>query len=86
MDEERFPFTELALDDENPRLPEKLVHASQPEILKYMYENAVLQELARSYVNNGFFQVCFPPFAPRATAGETSNRLSERCSAAVSSS
>lgn len=56
MREASLPFNELLLDDENPRLPEKLVRASQPEILRYMYENAVLQELARSYVNNGFFQ------------------------------
>ena len=29
MQEARFTFNELTLDDENPRLPEKLVHASQ---------------------------------------------------------
>jgi hypothetical protein len=44
------------LDPDNPRLPEELRGASQPQILEYLSDNAVLDELARSYLNNGFFQ------------------------------
>ena len=56
MDEKRIPYDELLLDYNNPRLPEELQGSSQPQILEYLSDNAVLDELARSYVNNGFFQ------------------------------
>jgi hypothetical protein len=56
VDETRIPFTSLRLDEENPRLPEEFQHASQPSILGYLYTNANLDELARSYIDNGFFQ------------------------------
>jgi hypothetical protein len=55
MEEKRVPFGELLLDPENPRLPEELQGGSQEQILGYLRENAVLDELARSYLNNGFF-------------------------------
>jgi hypothetical protein len=47
---------QLLLDPENPRLPEEVIGKSQSTILHYLYENAVLDELATSYVNNGFFE------------------------------
>jgi hypothetical protein len=56
MEERNVPFGDLLLDPENPRLPEHLRGGSQPKILEYLYENAVLDEIARSYLNNGFFQ------------------------------
>src|SRR4051794_5785369 len=56
MEEMRLPAAQLMLDEQNPRLPEELRGGSQPAILTYLYDNAVLEELARSYVNNGFFQ------------------------------
>jgi hypothetical protein len=46
----------LLLDPENPRLPEDVIGQSQSTILRYLFDNAVLDELATSYVNNGFFQ------------------------------
>ena len=45
----------LLLDEENPRLPEDLQGASEEEILRFMYEHAVLEELAQSFVESGFF-------------------------------
>jgi hypothetical protein len=56
MDETRIPYDQLLLDPENPRLPEEIQRRSQPEILEYLSDNTVLDELARSYLNNGFFQ------------------------------
>ena len=51
----RLPFDELLLDDENPRLPERLHGQPQSEILRYLYEQGALEELAYSYRDNGFF-------------------------------
>lgn len=56
MDETRVPYERLRLDPNNPRLPEELQGKAQPEILDYLSANAGLEEIARSYVNNGFFQ------------------------------
>jgi hypothetical protein len=56
MDETRIRYDQLLLDPENPRLPEELHGRPQPEILGYLYANAGLDELARSYINNSFFQ------------------------------
>ena len=50
-----LPFDELILDDENPRLPERLHRQPQSEILRYLYEQGALEELAYSYRDNGFF-------------------------------
>lgn len=46
----------LRLDPENPRLPEEVIGESQSAILRYLFDNAVLDELATSYTNNGFFE------------------------------
>ena len=51
-----IPFAKLLLDAENPRLPERIRRQSQSEILRYLREQGVLEELARSYLDNGFFQ------------------------------
>ena len=55
MDEKTVPVGQLLLDPDNPRLPEELQGSSQAKILEYLRANAVLEELARSYLNNGFF-------------------------------
>jgi hypothetical protein len=47
--------TELMFDTENPRLPESLHHASQSTVFDYLYDNAALDELAESMLDNGFF-------------------------------
>ena len=49
-------FDRLHLDDENPRLPEGLQGASQSEILGFLLEQGALEELAQSYLDNGFFR------------------------------
>ena len=46
----------LRLDDENPRLPERLRRKPQSEILAYLHQQGALEELAQSYLDNGFFQ------------------------------
>ena len=51
-----IPFDRLLLDDENPRLPEGLHGASQSEILRFLLEQGALEELAQSYLDNGFFR------------------------------
>ena len=53
---QRIPVSDLLLDGENPRLPEKLHRASPSDLVKFLYEEGVLEELARSYLDNGFFQ------------------------------
>jgi hypothetical protein len=47
---------ELLLDSENPRLPEDLQGAEQAELLRYLSAEAVLDELIRSFADNGFFE------------------------------
>jgi hypothetical protein len=49
------PVSELKLDTQNPRLPESKQGASQSEILRHLFEHDALDELAQSYVDNGFF-------------------------------
>ena len=49
------PVEHLRLDDRNPRLPERLRGSSQPEILGFLHQQGVLEELAQSYMDNGFF-------------------------------
>ncbi len=46
----------MLLDDQNPRLPERLHGESQSEILAFLFRQAALEELAQSYLDNGFFQ------------------------------
>lgn len=48
--------SELLLDPENPRLPEDLQGADQPQLLRYLNDEAVLEELIRSLNDNGFFE------------------------------
>ena len=50
------PVTNLLLDGDNPRLPERLRRASPSDLVKFLYEEGVLEELAQSYLDNGFFQ------------------------------
>ena len=52
----RIPVGSLLLDSENPRLPERLRGGSQSQILNFLHDQGVLEELAKSYMDNGFFQ------------------------------
>jgi ParB/Sulfiredoxin domain len=47
---------DLRLDPTNPRLPEELQGEEQPRLLRYFYDNGVLDELIRSFADNGFFK------------------------------
>ena len=51
-----IPFDRLSLDHANPRLPERLRGEFQSEILEFLYKDGVLEELAHSYLDNGYFQ------------------------------
>lgn len=51
-----LPVSDLELDSENPRLPEGLLKKPEQELLKYFYEEGVLEELAHSMLDNGFFR------------------------------
>ena len=53
---ERLPVARLLLDTENPRLPERLHGESQSEILRFLFEKGALEEIAQSYLDNGFFE------------------------------
>ena len=52
----RTPVDRLLLDSENPRLPERLRGGPQSEIIEFLHERGALEELAQSYLDNGFFQ------------------------------
>ena len=51
-----LPVADLLLDPENPRLPEDLQGADQPELLRYLNDETVLEEIIRSLNDNGFFE------------------------------
>jgi hypothetical protein len=55
--DDELDVTLLDLDPLNPRLPEEVQQSSQAEILTYLSENDVLEELMDSYVSNGYFLV-----------------------------
>src|SRR5262245_30334769 len=46
---------DLLLDPENPRIPEDLQHEPQDMLLSHLFENDVLDELAASFLANGYF-------------------------------
>jgi hypothetical protein len=46
---------QLHLDNENPRLPEEKQKKSEPEILKTLYDDFYLDEIAESMARNGYF-------------------------------
>lgn len=50
------PLSLLRLDDQNPRVPEDLQGAQQVEHLRYLFDNGVLDELAASFADNGYFR------------------------------
>ena len=45
----------LRLHSQNPRLPENLIGSSQTDLLSFLYANTALDELAKSFLDNGFF-------------------------------
>ncbi len=51
----RIGVKSLRLDSQNPRLPENLQGSGQTELLDYLYNNATLDELIMSFVDNGYF-------------------------------
>lgn len=51
----RVTVAELHLDPENPRLPERVQGSGQAGLLSYLFENDVLDELAASFIANGYF-------------------------------
>lgn len=51
----QVPVSSLKLDQENPRLAEGADVSSQAALMNLFYDNYVLEELASSYVANGFF-------------------------------
>lgn len=63
------PAEDLQLDVVNPRLPEELQGRPASEVLIFMYEHQVLEELAQSFLDNGFFQ--HEPLIVVEEAGET---------------
>ena len=69
----------LLLDDENPRLPERLRGKPQSEILVHLFQQGALEELAQSYLDNGFFQheplIVVPAGATQYTVVEGNRRL-----------
>jgi hypothetical protein len=50
-----LPVAQLRLDPDNPRLPQEIRGRSQEDILGYLAEKTVLDEIAHSMVENGFF-------------------------------
>lgn len=50
-----YEVRELRLDLENPRLPESVRGTDEPTVLRYLFENDVLDELAVSFLDNGMF-------------------------------
>lgn len=46
---------DLELDSTNPRLPESAQRGSQSQLLQHLFEHDVLEEIAQSYADNGFF-------------------------------
>lgn len=52
----RVDIRKLILDVENPRLPDEYRNSSQSSVLRYLYENDVLEELAESMLENGYFE------------------------------
>ncbi len=47
---------DLRLDPDNPRLPEDLQGADQQQLLRYLSNETVLDELIQSFVDNSFFE------------------------------
>ena len=50
------PVAELRLDSENPRLPEERQGSTQEALIEYLYQHTTLDELAMSFVDNGYFE------------------------------
>jgi hypothetical protein len=51
---EMIRVDDLRLDPENPRLPEEVRNQPQPAILRFLFENMALEELAASFIANGY--------------------------------
>ena len=77
--EDLIPVEELDLDPDNPRLPEDVQGQPQAVILRYLWENDVLEELIDSYLSNGYFEseplITLPPAGGRRVVVEGNRRL-----------
>lgn len=77
--EELIPVEVLDLDPQNPRLPEEVQGGTQAEILQYLWDNDVLDELIDSYLANGYFEseplIALPPERSRRVVVEGNRRL-----------
>ncbi len=51
-----MPLDKLLFDPKNPRLPSNLHHSKEPEILRWMLQDATLIELIASIGSAGFFE------------------------------
>lgn len=51
-----YQVVDLALDPNNPRLPERLVNAVEKDVLNWMLTDATLTDLMASIVENNFFE------------------------------
>jgi len=73
------PVEVLDLDPQNPRLPEDVQGGTQAEILQYLWDNDVLDELIDSYLSNGYFEseplITLPPEGSRRVVVEGNRRL-----------
>jgi hypothetical protein len=69
------PIEKLHLDNENPRLPEEVVGKSESQVLKVLYKDFYLDELADSMTKNGYFDeeplVAIPLKLPKSTTPDT---------------
>lgn len=56
MNLEKIEIRELHLDKRNPRLPEEYREAPESSILDYLRNEEALDELAQSFIDNGYFE------------------------------
>jgi len=52
---ELIGVAQLQLDRDNPRLPEQMLGKSEEELLRFALEEMLLEELALSFLENGYF-------------------------------
>lgn len=55
MERTERDFRELKLDSQNPRLPDEYRNLNQKDLLRHFFSSYALEELASSYIANGFF-------------------------------
>jgi hypothetical protein len=80
---EDVDYRKLQVDDENPRLPERLRGAPPEELAKFYYEHAVVSDLVQSMAESGFFphepMIVTPKARNKFTVVEGNRRLAALC-------